>query len=229
MPNLRQGEGKILNRHNQCIEAKNEIIAQFATPEEKHLLKKQIKCVYYKKGEMIFYEHQPVYLVYFIFEGQVKLWKEGIHNEEQIVHFAQTGGIIGFWGCLHEKEYTLSATAMETTRVCFINKDSFFRIIQANHKLLFELLKHYTKVLKLTEVHLRNMSEMNVREKLAHAILYLAEFFGTKENSNYLSVELSRNLLSGFAGVSPDRVSKQLTEFKEEDLIQVNKKERHVH
>lgn len=206
----------------------NKIISEFATEEEFQIFENNMKCISYKKGDAIVHEHQPVYLIYFINRGKVKLWKEGIHNHQQIVHFAKTGDIFGYWGCLSKNEYTLSATAMEDSSICFIKSEIFFSTMNSNIKMHFELLKHYTENLKNTEVHLRNMADMNVREKVAYSLLQLLDVFGMKENSNVLDVEVTRFDISSLSGVSMDRVSKQFTEFKENSIIHTVGKETSV-
>ena len=66
------------------------------------------------------------------------------------------------------------------------------------------------------------MAEMNVREKVAKAILTLLSVFGNDMNSTNLKIVLSRHEIASIAGLNIDSVSKQLAEFKREKVIGIN-------
>ncbi|MCX6295400.1 MAG: Crp/Fnr family transcriptional regulator [Bacteroidetes bacterium] len=71
-----------------------------------------MSCINYRKGEVIFHEGQPSYLIYFVHSGIVKLWKEGLHGDGLIIRFAKDGDMVGFWSSHENVDYTLSATAL---------------------------------------------------------------------------------------------------------------------
>lgn len=206
-------------RSKKDVICSNKILCHFISKKEKTLLIENMNCVRYRKGEMIFYEHQPVQLIYLINSGKVKLWKEGIHKDEQVIYFAKDGDIIGYWGCLENKNYTLSATTLEDTDMCFIKKEIFFETQKTNPEMHFEILQNYTRRLKKIEEYLRNMAEMNIREKVAKALLIFHGIFGTEKNNSTLNIKISRYDIATLIGISIDRAGKQLTEFRDDKII----------
>ena len=212
---------KDLNSKNNSVD-KNKVLGKYCTKAQKALLVENLNCIYYKKEETIFYEGQPPYLIYIIYSGIVKLWKEGHHKEGQIVRLAKEGEIIGFWGCLENKNYSLSATALVDTNVCYIKREAFFDIFRNNFEIFFYILKEYVRNLKRIESYLRNMAEMNAREKVARSILIFLNYFGDNINSSILKVVLSRQEIASMSGLNTDSVSKQLAGFKREKIIVVN-------
>jgi len=200
----------------------NHIINKYCTKEEITLLVNQLGCRFYKKGETVFYEGQPNQLIYFVYTGFVKLWKEGVHREEQVIRFAKNKDILGFWGCLENKNYSLSATVMTDTNICYINKNIFFDILKKNNFILFHLLHDYTIKIKKIELNLRNLVEMNVREKVAKSILVLFDCFRDELDNKSMKTILSRSELASIAGINKDSVGKQLTLFKNENIIAKN-------
>jgi len=211
-----------LSSKNNVID-KNKILNKHCTKEQKILLVKNMNCLFFKQGESIFNEDQPAFLIYFIYSGIVKLWKEGVHKEEQVIRFAKEGEAIGFWGCLENKSFSLSASAMVDTNICYIKKEIFFDVFRNNYKILFHFLQAYTIKLKKTESHLRDMAEMNVREKVAKSILILLDVFGNNMNSTNSKILLSRYEIAQLAGINLDSVSKQLAVFKNEKIIVADK------
>ena len=126
--------------------------------------------------------------------------------------------MFGFWGSLENSNYSLSATAISDSELYFIKKDIFLPIVQANSSLNM-LLHDYIKELKKTEDSLRNMAEMNVREKVAHSLLELLDLFRNNLDEHTYKIVLSRKEISSLSAISEDRVSKQLSDFKKERKI----------
>ena len=200
---------------------RNHTLNQYCTDEQKKIIIDNLSCRNYHKGELIFYEGQPSYLIYFISHGLVKLWKEGLHNFEQVIRFSKEGDMMGFWGSLENKNYTLSATAIMDSQLYHIRKDVFLPVIEQNSSLIV-FLHDYIKDLKKTEEDLRNMAEMNVREKVAHSILELLDLFKNKVDENAYKIVLSRKEISSLSAVSEDRITKQLSDFKKENIIKTD-------
>ncbi|HEY3390992.1 MAG TPA: helix-turn-helix domain-containing protein, partial [Prolixibacteraceae bacterium] len=62
------------------------------------------------------------------------------------------------------------------------------------------------------------LAQMNVREKIAEVLLLLKETFGITLDS-YLNMNLSRQEIADIAGTSVNRVTTQLNNFEDENLI----------
>ncbi|HEY4799837.1 MAG TPA: Crp/Fnr family transcriptional regulator [Bacteroidia bacterium] len=197
----------------------NPLIDQHCTSEEKLLIQNNSHTHDFRKGDIIFFDFQPATYVHLILNGKVKLWKEGIHTHHMITSFAKNGDMIGNRGCMKNSNYLLSASAIENTKICLIHKDIFSKILDQNKKLHSEILNNYINNLEITERRLRNIAEMNVREKTADAILFLLDKFGFEKDSQTLNIKLSREDLASIAGISTDRVVKQIGEFENDNLI----------
>ena len=216
----------MLTKKNVCNEIKskhsilfkNKILYQCCTQEQSNILSENMNCTNYRKGEMIFHEGQPSFLIYFIYSGVIKLWKEGLHNNGLVIRFAKEGDMIGFWSSHENMDYTLSASALTETRLCYIKKDVFLPVVQANSSLQI-ILHDYVKELKKTEVDLRNMAEMNVREKVANSLLVFLNLFKDKLDEAAYRIILSRKEIAALTAICEDRISKQLSEFKKEKII----------
>ena len=88
----------------------------------------------------------------------------------------------------------------------------------------------YADELKNTEIRLRNMAVMTVRERVADAILLVQESFGSKNgNKGLIDVELSRKDIAEIAGTYPEQVSRFITEFKESKILDLDGKKIILH
>ncbi|MFQ6611225.1 MAG: Crp/Fnr family transcriptional regulator [Fidelibacterota bacterium] len=203
---------------------KNPTLNRYCSHELKQTLEANKICHIYKKGQIIFFENQPVNGIYIINEGKVKLWKKGIYTHEQIIRFASDGDLMGYRACIDETNYALSATALDNVSICYIDKNTFFHTLKRNPVLHLELLKHYANNLRNIENRLRDMAEMNVREKVADALLIAINSFGLEQDGKTINVTLLRSDIASIAGTSTDQVIKTLSQFKKEGIISTSGK-----
>lgn len=176
-----------------------------------------------KKGEVIFREGEPVSGVYFVTSGNVKVHKTW-GDKELILRFANDGTIIGHRGITSTiSTYPISATALETTYLCYVDIEFFKATLKVNHNFAYEMLLFYADELHSSEKKMRNLALMSVKGRLAVAILELKQQFGLNEEG-YLNIDLSRQDLAAFTGATYETVFRIMNELLSEGLIELKGK-----
>lgn len=181
------------------------------------------QMAYYKEGQHIVYENNPVLGLYFIQEGKAKIFSTGINNKTQVVRLTKAGGIIGHRGYGGDV-YPIGAIAIEDSVVCFIDNDTIYKAFLENPKLTFSLMMYYSKELRNSEAKIKNIAQMNVKEKVVDALLYVDDVFNSS-NITHQIISLSRKDLADLAGINPEQLSRILSELKKEKLISVKTNE----
>lgn len=185
------------------------------TPEWiKNYVKFQIS---FKQGQHIIVEGTPVLGIYFILIGKVKIFFTGINGKQQIVRFANDGHIIGHRG-LGNDIYPISAIAMEDSTICFIDNETLNEMFLSNPKFTFDMMMFYSRELRKMENRMKNIAQMNVREKVADTLLLLVENFGLNAD-NEIDVTFNREDIANTAGTNVEQVTRQLSDFTSEGLI----------
>ena len=180
------------------------------------------KTIFYKKGEVIFNEGDPVNGVYFVYKGKVKVHKQW-GDKELIIRFANQGQIFGHRGLGHNNIYPVSGTAIEPTEACFIDIEFFTQTLKVNQQFLLELMLFFADDLQESERRMRNLAHMPVRGRLAQALLALNQKFGkTKEGA--IDIVLSRQDIASYIGATYETVFRLINDFVEEGLITVDGK-----
>lgn len=174
---------------------------------------------FYKEGHHIVYENNPVMGLYFIQEGKAKIYSTGINNKTQVVRLSKAGGIIGHRGYGGDL-YPVGAISIEDSIVCFINNETMFNAFMENPKLTFNLMMYYSKELRNSEARIKNIAQMNVKEKVVDALLYVDDVFNPTSNTHSI-ISLTRKDLSDLAGINPEQLSRILSELKMEKLISI--------
>jgi CRP/FNR family transcriptional regulator len=178
--------------------------------------------IHFKKGEKLFNEGEAVRGMYFINNGMVKVHKKW-NDKELIVRFAGKGAIAGHRGLGADTIYPVSATALTTTDVCYVDLDFFMATLKVNSDYLFELMMFFAAELKESEKRMRNLAHMNTKARICQALLNLQEKFGTDRNGN-LNIEISRQDLASYSGTTYETLFKMLNELVGENTIRAEGK-----
>ncbi len=176
------------------------------------------KNIQYKKGETIFHEGEEVKGIYFVYEGTVKVHMRWGTEKELIVRFAQRGDIFGHRGLGHDKHYPISATALEPTTACYIDIEFFRATLKVNPDFTQGLLHFFADELQESERKMRNLAHMQVKGRMAQALLHLQEKFGAGEDGQ-LRITLSRQDLASLVGATYETVFRIINELAQEQLI----------
>ena len=183
------------------------------------ILEEHIQIAFYREGQHVVYENNPVMGLYFIQEGKAKIYSTGINNKTQVVRLAKTGGLIGHRGYGGDL-YPVGAIAIEDSTVCFFDNDTMYKSFMENPKLTFSLMMYYSKELRNSEARIKNIAQMNVKEKVIDALLYVDDVFNSTSDTHKI-ISLTRKDLADLAGINSEQLSRTLSELKKEKMISI--------
>jgi CRP-like cAMP-binding protein len=181
------------------------------------------KNFHFKKGELIFSEGDLVMGIYFVYNGKVKIHKKWGSEKELIIRFAATGDLFGHRGLGHDNHYPISATTLEPTDVCFIDLEFFRSSLRMNYNFINELMLFFADELQESERKMRNLAHMQVKGRIAHALLALKEKFGLT-GQGAIDILLSRQDLASFAGTTYETVFRIINELARDEVIRLEGK-----
>ena len=209
-------------KNNNC-DLKSCFLCQRCLPEWLPAVQAQRKNLYFKKGEVIFEEEEEVTGIYFVNSGTVKVHKKWGTEKELIIRFAQKGDIFGHRGLGHEHHYPISATALEPVSVCYVDLEFFQTSLKVNQEFMYGLLLFFADELQDSERKMRNLAHMQVKGRVAQALLSLQEKFG-RTPEGHIGLTLSRQDLSSLVGATYETVFRIINELAQEELIGLDAK-----
>ncbi|MDP4245379.1 MAG: Crp/Fnr family transcriptional regulator [Bacteroidota bacterium] len=177
----------------------------------------------FAKGESIFSEGDQVEGIYFVYSGTVKVHKKWGSEKELIIRFAQKGDIFGHRGLGHDPHYPISATALEAVSACHIYLAFFRASLKVNIGFMESLLLFFADELQDSERKMRDLAHMQVKGRVAQALLALQVKFGDN-GEGYLNIALSRQDLASYAGTTYETVFRIINELSSEGLIETKGK-----
>jgi CRP-like cAMP-binding protein len=107
--------------------------------------------------------------------------------------------------------------------VCFIGLDFFRTTLRLNEEFSYQLLLFVSGELQESERKMRNLAHMQVKGRIARALMELREKFGlTREG--FIDIALSRQDLASFAGTTYETVFRIINELVQDGTIRAEGK-----
>ena len=176
-----------------------------------------------KKGDTIFEEGERLNGVFCIRDGVSKLSKLSSNGKDQIVKLAAKGDVIGQRSVISDENVDLKATAVNDMEVCFIPKDRIVNPLKSNPKFTMEVLKTMASELKDSNDVILSLSQKNVKQRIAQALLYLEEHYGV-DKEGFLNLNLTREDLASLVGTALESCIRNVSALKKEGLIKISGK-----
>ncbi|HEX5025561.1 MAG TPA: Crp/Fnr family transcriptional regulator [Agriterribacter sp.] len=183
------------------------------------------QILHYKKGETIFTEGARVDGVFFMLKGVVKVHKHWTDDKELIVRFAKEQDILGHRGLsTHSLIYPITATVLENTTVCFVEMPFFRATLAVNAGFTYDFMMFMADELYLSEQRMRDLAHMQVKGRVAKALLSIAQKFGINDDG-FIAFTVSRQDIAAYTGAAYETVYKILMEFSEAGFIETEAKD----
>jgi CRP/FNR family transcriptional regulator len=201
--------------------------------EWRDLIAVKKKTLLVKKGKTLFREGETVEGIFFLYSGAVKIHAPWADGREMIVRFARGGEIAGHRGLLgiaaegtaaDTAVYPVSATALEDTVACFITDEFLEASLRANATLTYTLMQFYAAELQKAEKRMRDLTHMDVKGRIANALLDIEDLFGRSANGT-IALSLTRQDIAAYAGTTYETVFKFFNELIAAGLIETSGKD----
>lgn len=172
-----------------------------------------------RKKDMLFMEGDSPNYLHFIVSGKIKIFKSNELGKEYIIDIYKEGDFLGYVALLEDNKHKESAMAIENSEVALIPKQDFFQLLYSNNEVAMKFVKLMSSNFAEAEEKLLKLAYDSARKRVAEAIIFVSKKYQI-EGEDELSFTLLRENLSALSGISTESVSRNLTNFKEEGLIE---------
>lgn len=202
---------KSANTSHSFVE-KKEFSEVFKNKLVKHF---QAKDIIYREGDT------PSF-VYFVESGKVKIQKMNKDGKEVVFELCKAGDFFGYWSVLKISNQQDTAEVLEDSEIWLMPVNDFKTQIETNHQVSGTFLKLLSNNLLVKEHKLLQMAYESVRKRIANALIELCDKYGEQ---NQLKMKVPRELIASMAGTSVETAIRMLSEFKSDQLIEINASE----
>lgn len=167
-----------------------------------------------KRKQIIYYEGEPPNAIYLILTGTVKTIKIAEDGREFMLAVYGPDDYFGITALLAGEEYKETAEALDDCTICSLPKDIVDQFVYKYPDVAEKFIKILAGNLSQYQDQLLELAYHSVRKRLAELLIRLHG-----KNNGVRHMELSRDNLAAMAGVAAETVSRILSDFKNEKLI----------
>ena len=196
------------------------------TDKEIDVFKDVVTTSSHKKKEVIFMEGDKCQGLYIVRIGRVKLVRSSADGREHIIKILTPGDLLGLEVFCDAENYASSAVVMEDVSLCFVQKANFFRVLESAPDVARKIMMALGRELHQAYEKIGNLGLKNAKEKLAHLLHSLALEYGVRDSEGIrLYLTLSRLEIAEMLGITQETSIRLLKGFKEEGIIDIDRKE----
>jgi CRP/FNR family transcriptional regulator, global nitrogen regulator len=172
--------------------------------------------------DLIFAPGDPDEQLYFLLEGTVRLYKLYGEYKEATVALLQDGGVFGELSLDEGSSQSVFAEAVTDARVAVVRKSVLTEIIRRRPEFAMKLFFSFSERFRQSDEVIESLLDREVSARLATLLLNLGDRFGETDGSGtVLKVRLTHQDLANMIASTREAVSKVMSEFQRDGLIEV--------
>lgn len=189
--------------------------------EEVQAIAASFRQVDFAAGEPIHHYGTDARRLEVVAAGTVKLTRPTITGRDVLLEILGPGSFFGSVDLLGQATHAETATANTDCCILIASTDEFRRILQAHPAAAIASLEYVAGRLQAAHDTIEQLSAYPVERRLASTILKLADTLGREADEGLLvDMPLSRQDLADMTGTTVETVSRLMSTFRKDGLIQ---------
>jgi len=211
---------RIKHRFERTAQGLNQFITEATAINPIAKLAENKKVKHLEKKDTVYVEGSSPSYIFFLQRGKIKAYKSNDNGKEYITELYKEGDFFGYLDLLQDQPYCESTIALENSEIALIPKDDFFSLLQGNREVASKFIKMLSNEVKDREERLLDLAYNSVRKRVSQALLMLVNRYHN-DLSKPFSMAVTREDIASMAGTATETVIRTLSDFKEENLIEM--------
>lgn len=188
-------------------------------------VQRQIIQKHYSEGEIIQFAGYPAERLSIVAMGTVKLVRPTLDGTDVLLDLLGPGQGFGSLVQLGDTTYREGVTAQTHACILHINATTFARLMEKYPEIAVAALKFVSSKLADARNTIEELSAYPVEQRLAATLVRLADRVGKQRDADVLiDIPLSRQDLAEMTGSKVETVSRVMSDFKRQGLIESGRK-----
>lgn len=181
-----------------------------------------IERKHYKKGDIILHAGDAFDRLFIVNKGTLKACAYGEDGKEQILYLLNDGDFIGELALLRNEIATYDLVCIKESFLCTIPKSKFEIYLKQNPEILFSIMtsahEKIASLEKLVSAIASNDADIRLKFLLKQLIDRAKP---TKNNALIITLNITREDMANFVGVTRETISRKLSQLASEDILEL--------
>ncbi|MBN1185706.1 MAG: Crp/Fnr family transcriptional regulator [Bacteroidales bacterium] len=188
------------------------------TPEQINKVNESGFVVRHKRGEFLFSQDKPISYLMFLSSGLVKIFREDQNKKSIILKIISPGNYIGLISAFYGNRYQFSAAVLENSELVYISIPILKEILSENGRFALQMIQQFSSESMYLVNKLLDFPQKQIPGRIAEVLLFFStEIYG----DNHFILPLSRQELAELVYSTKESVSRTMTEFKNDRMIDI--------
>lgn len=192
--------------------------------EELEMIQNMMVNRKFRRNNLIIFEDDVGNSLFVIKQGRVKISRISPDGSEAILAILGQGDFFGELSVIDGQGRSASVTSIDDVELLMLRRSDFLEMLSRIPKIAITLLKELAGRIRKSDTHIRSLSLLDARGRIASTLIRLAEDIGMIKNSKVVIPELPlQRDLASIAGTSRETISRVLKKFEEERHLVLDK------
>lgn len=162
--------------------------------------------------------------LFVIVKGRVKISHISSGGGEAILAILGEGDFFGELSVIDGLGRSATVTAIDDVELMMLRRGDFMELLERIPKIAISLLKELAGRIRKSDTHIRSLSLLDARGRVASTLVRLAEDIGRIRDGRVVIEELPlQRDLASIAGTSRETISRILSRFEADGIIRIDK------
>jgi CRP/FNR family transcriptional regulator, nitrogen oxide reductase regulator len=190
-------------------------------PAEQDDLLREARSVRYPKDTAVFDQGADADRFFVLLHGHLRVEKTSPQGQQTVVRYVSAGELFGVAQAMNLKQYPATAVAAVDSIALVWPSSSWSRLLAKFPSLASSALQTVGSRLQDTQTRVMEISNEQVEQRIAHALLRLAKQAGRKvENGVEIDFPISRQDVAEMTGTTLHTVSRILSAWEQLGLVE---------
>lgn len=174
----------------------------------------------YHKGEMLFWQGDPLDYVYVVSTGVVKVYSVSQEGRSYAFGFIGQGGMIGVSEYLLGNDYTSMAEVVENSRIMTLTPSEFEKLLADDPEFSSIVMHKLAQGMQRMVSQVKELGFLDVQQRLKQRLMELAQEYGIKTREGIrIDLEITHEEIGELVSANRATITAYLNEFKRQGYL----------
>lgn len=182
-------------------------------------LRRNLKVINFRKGEMILQAHQTSEYLHIIQEGLVKVYRIANNGEEAIEVIYGKQDMFPLSWIIQSRKKSVYYQSITDCRIALLPRQMLLEYMKSSAAVSLAMCERVLEQYELYASRISNLEFKYGRERLAYRLLMLGARFGKRIDDTVIIPRINQHDMAAMINMSRESLSREMSRFEKHDIV----------